>query len=115
MLLIGIFFLDQVLEDIKEANVSEYSSNKYAFVNTKYVDPYNKTEIKNNKSTTLRLNSSNGNMWVKVSDKKYRKLTPLECERLQTVPETYTKGMSNTQRYKMLGKRMDSRCNCTYI
>ena len=42
-------------------------------------------------------------MWVKVSDKKYRKLTPLECERLQTVPETYTKGMSNTQRYKMLG------------
>jgi len=33
----------------------------------------------------------------------WRKLTPLECERLQTVPDNYTKGVSNTQRYKMLG------------
>ena len=33
----------------------------------------------------------------------WRKLTPLECERLQTVPENYTEGVSNTQRYKMLG------------
>jgi DNA-cytosine methyltransferase len=32
-----------------------------------------------------------------------RKLTPVECERLQTVPEGYTSGVSNTQRYKMLG------------
>jgi site-specific DNA-cytosine methylase len=31
------------------------------------------------------------------------KLTPLECERLQTVPDGYTEGVSNTQRYKMLG------------
>jgi len=33
----------------------------------------------------------------------YRKLTPLECERLQTYPDNYTEGVSNTQRYKMLG------------
>jgi len=33
----------------------------------------------------------------------WRKFTPLECERLQTVPENYTEGVSNTQRYKMLG------------
>lgn len=33
----------------------------------------------------------------------YRKLTPTECERLQTVPDNYTKHVSNTQRYKMLG------------
>lgn len=33
----------------------------------------------------------------------WRKLTPLECERLQTVPEGYTEGVSNTQRYRMLG------------
>ena len=33
----------------------------------------------------------------------YRKLTPMECERLQTVPDNYTDGVSNTQRYKMLG------------
>ena len=34
---------------------------------------------------------------------RYRKLTPIECERLQTVPDNYTQGVSNTQRYKMLG------------
>lgn len=34
---------------------------------------------------------------------KYRKLTPIECERLQTVPDNYTNHVSNTQRYKMLG------------
>lgn len=33
----------------------------------------------------------------------YRKLTPLECERLQTVPDNYTNHVSNTQRYKMIG------------
>ena len=33
----------------------------------------------------------------------YRMLTPIECETLQTVPENYTNGVSNTQRYKMLG------------
>ena len=33
----------------------------------------------------------------------FRKLTPLEFERLQTVPDNYTQGVSKTQRYKMLG------------
>jgi DNA (cytosine-5)-methyltransferase 3A len=33
----------------------------------------------------------------------WRKLTPLECERLQTVPDGYTNHVSNSQRYKMLG------------
>ena len=33
----------------------------------------------------------------------YRKLSVIECERLQTVPDNYTDGVSDTQRYKMLG------------
>jgi len=52
---------------------------------------------------------------VVVQKELYRKLTPLECERLQTVPDNYTQfgkyndkkqewdTISNTQRYKMLG------------
>jgi DNA-cytosine methyltransferase len=32
-----------------------------------------------------------------------RKLTPIECERLQTLPDKYTEGISKTQRYKALG------------
>jgi DNA-cytosine methyltransferase len=41
---------------------------------------------------------------VLTKDEVYwRKLTPIECERLQTVPDNYTNHVSNTQRYKMLG------------
>lgn len=38
-----------------------------------------------------------------ISSKYIRRLTPLECERLQTVPDNFTAHVSNTQRYKMLG------------
>ena len=38
-----------------------------------------------------------------VDGYRYRKLTPVECERLQTVPDNYTNHVSNSQRYKMLG------------
>jgi site-specific DNA-cytosine methylase len=59
---------------------------------------------KNGKSPTLNT-CGGGNREPKISlgNKQWRKLTPLECERLQTVPDNYTEGVSNTQRYKMLG------------
>ena len=38
-----------------------------------------------------------------IDNLKYRKLTPLECERLQTFQDNYTSMLSNTQRYKTLG------------
>ena len=34
---------------------------------------------------------------------RIRRLTPVECERLQTVPDNYTNHVSDSQRYKMLG------------
>ena len=42
---------------------------------------------------------------VKLADGYYliRKLTPTECERLQTMPDGYTAAVSNSQRYKALG------------
>ena len=40
---------------------------------------------------------------VLVNGMQWRKLTPVECERLQTVPDNYTNHVSNSQRYKMLG------------
>ena len=42
---------------------------------------------------------------VAVSEEKlsWRKLLPIECERLQTVPDNYTNCVSKTQRFKMLG------------
>ena len=38
-----------------------------------------------------------------ISNLKYRKLTPVECERLQTIPDNWTDCVSNTQRYKSIG------------
>lgn len=44
-----------------------------------------------------RLNVSGGKLEL------VRRLTPIECERLQTLPDRYTEGVSDTQRYKALG------------
>lgn len=38
-----------------------------------------------------------------LNDYEYRRLTPIEFERGQTLPDNYTEGVSNTQRYKMIG------------
>lgn len=56
------------------------------------------------KSPTLTT-CGGGNTEPKMSsdDITWRKLTPLECERLQTVPDGYTNHVSNSQRYRMLG------------
>ena len=55
-----------------------------------------------NKTPTLSANLWQHNNllqeWYRV-----RRLTPIECERLQTLPDNYTEWVSNTQRYKMLG------------
>ena len=42
---------------------------------------------------------------IKLPDGFYiiRKLTPIECERLQTLPDGYTRAVSDAQRYKGLG------------
>ena len=37
------------------------------------------------------------------SESGYRMLSPVECERLQTLPDNYTEGISKTQRYKCIG------------
>lgn len=38
-----------------------------------------------------------------VNKTNVRRLTPLECERLQTLPDNYTSGVSDTCRYKCIG------------
>lgn len=49
-------------------------------------------------------NSIDRHEWDSVyKNSHHRKLTVLECERLQTLPDNYTEGVSDTQRYKMIG------------
>ncbi|MCK5610511.1 DNA (cytosine-5-)-methyltransferase [Candidatus Pacearchaeota archaeon] len=68
---------------------------------------------KDDKANCLTTALTKEHILVKVPDTKqkkiavgtiyWRKLTPVECERLQTVPDNYTNHVSNSQRYKMLG------------
>lgn len=58
------------------------------------------------KGTNLRQYSEKNRrqlVYLDSSCTEYRMLTPVECERLQTLPDNYTYGCSNKQRYKMLG------------
>jgi DNA (cytosine-5)-methyltransferase 3A len=59
----------------------------------------------NGKSGTLCLGSENGisGQALALIESKIRRLTPTECERLQTVKDGYTAYVSDSQRYKMLG------------
>lgn len=49
------------------------------------------------------LGAKTGLYEVGTFNKVIRRLTPVECERLQTLPDGYTAGVSDTQRYKALG------------
>jgi len=40
---------------------------------------------------------------IQLKDMQIRRLTPLECERLQGFPDGWTEGLSDTQRYKCIG------------
>lgn len=61
--------------------------------------------IKNNKGAAIpaRAREDGSGQNVVSIGNRIRRLTPLECERLQTVPDNYTASVSDTQRYKMLG------------
>jgi DNA-cytosine methyltransferase len=74
---------------------------------TQYLEP--RFDGKTNTLTTVEkdncliVDNPEKGVRYKPEDLTWRKLTPLECERLQTVPENYTAHVSNSQRYKMLG------------
>ena len=55
------------------------------------------------KTPSMTISSWVSNNLLVDNEQMVRKLTPIECERLQTVPDDYTKCVSDSQRYKMLG------------
>jgi site-specific DNA-cytosine methylase len=66
----------------------------------------NRVYSENGGAVTLQANG--GGLGAKtglymMNNSRIRRLTPVECERLQTVSDDYTKYVSDTQRYKMLG------------
>lgn len=59
-------------------------------------------ERNDNKTGALLTSLTNDNL-LKINNSRIRRLTPIECERLQTVADNYTNHVSDSQRYKMLG------------
>jgi site-specific DNA-cytosine methylase len=106
-------------------------SDKYILLNDILETPYDyykvratvqkNAEYSDNKSVTLTstMGMGGGNVPMLISQEFYEKhknkyingtdrkgirlLTPIECERLQTLPDNYTSTACKTQRYKMLG------------
>jgi len=62
-------------------------------------------ERDDDKTNTLTANTSKQHIIQiqKDSEMRWRKLTPIEAERLQTVDDNYTAHVSNSRRYHMLG------------
>lgn len=54
-------------------------------------------------SPTIRTPKGGGHLPMISENEKIRRLTPIECERLQGFPDGWTAGVSDTQRYKMMG------------
>ena len=54
-------------------------------------------------ATYYKNNSNSREGQIVETNNRLRRLTPNECEILQTIPLDYTKGVSDTQRYKMVG------------
>lgn len=89
----------------KGGNLKSYAKGRRQLVfNSIYQIPRgnNAGGIKEGKSPTISSNCWQHNNFVDCG-KWYRRLTPIECERLQTLPDNYTEWVSNSQRYKMLG------------
>ena len=65
------------------------------------IQPYQQNRIYDVKGITPALCANKSDLIINTS--RIRRLTPIECERLQTVKDGYTEGVSDTQRYRMLG------------
>lgn len=113
---------DRVVEKSPTVSTSCWQHNNFfKCINT---NETNKTTTKDDKAYTLTARYAGAVAWNSAERKQrsmvvigtneaeganiyngneYRKLTPIECERLQTLPDNYTEGVSNSQRYKMIG------------
>lgn len=95
----GIMFKD-VLEDLPYKEIPVYFHSYFG--KNKRLEGVNR--LHKEKSNTLTTNAGRHTQFVLNEDESLcRKLSPIEYERLQTLPCNYTIKVSNTQRYKAIG------------
>jgi DNA (cytosine-5)-methyltransferase 1 len=80
------------IREIKQLNPSKESGG---------VQPYQQNRIYDIFGITPALCANKSDLIINTT--RIRRLTPIECERLQTVKDNYTNHVSDSQRYKMLG------------
>jgi DNA-cytosine methyltransferase len=90
-----------LLKDILEENVEERFNVNPKPNNSQANRVYNIE----GKSVCLKANGGGGGAKTGLykQNERIRKLTPIECERLQGLPDNYTEGIAMTNRYKCLG------------
>ena len=86
-----------------------YTDNNKKLIKIGYINNknYQQNRIYSTKGIAVNLNSGGGGWGTNTGlykDKKgIRRLTPIECERLQGFDDNYTAGLSDTARYRILG------------
>lgn len=95
-------FLDDIIDSDLIIDAPKNFAKRVPLGSPKYIDPYNQKAITGGKSTTLRTNINNGNMWVRMNNGEYRNLTLNECRKLQTTEIDFS-CVSEQQAKKMLG------------
>lgn len=97
--------LMSVLEPLPDADdvvfLSDKTVKRFESYGVKFVDK-NTKKARCLSRLEYKKNGKQGN-YLKMPSGMVRKLTPVECERLQTLPDNYTLGLSKTQRYMAIG------------
>ena len=93
-----------------DANYYKGSSQEHSIEKKVRTQIIRMKEFEKNSSQPNRIYSIEGKIGTltcgikpRIYNNEIRKLTPIECERLQGLPDDYTEGVSNSQRYKCLG------------
>ncbi len=82
-----------------QARMGTGGNNMPMVANIKSYDEYNDSVSDTHHTLRSGTKQSTG----VVADSQVRRLTPLECERLQGFPDGWTEGQSDTHRYKQMG------------
>lgn len=93
-------FTDQRIEDTK---VLTKNYIKWDVSKKGYYSQQDRAYFKDGKMCCVPKSQVKSKVNVVESEGVYRRLSPIEVERLQTVPDNYTEGVSDTQRYNMIG------------
>lgn len=94
------------LRGSKKINRTSKSGNKYVYAEGS-MSPFDSLDLPGRTMLTSEGTVNRSTHIIKDSTNKLRRLTPVECERLNQFPDNWTKtGMTDNQRYFMMGNAL---------